>query len=104
MRLGHSFKDYIVPDGMKFLSDHFELGGKVGRVLFMREYSSYIKDDMITSLADFPARWYCPSTFCPFPLMRRCGTCRPRSWALRAILPGGSSGRRPEQFYRRGPL
>ena len=51
---GHSFKDYIVPDGMKFLSDHFELGGKVGRVLFMREYSSYIKDDMITSLADFP--------------------------------------------------
>ena len=54
MRLGHSFKDYIAPDGMKFLSDHFELGGKVGRVLFMRGYSSYIKDDMITSMADFP--------------------------------------------------
>ncbi|BFK68221.1 VirB4-like conjugal transfer ATPase, CD1110 family [Flavonifractor plautii] len=54
MRLGHSFKDYIAPDGMKFLSDHFELGGKVGRVLFMRQYSSYIKDDMITSMADFP--------------------------------------------------
>ena len=54
MRLGHSFKDYIAPDGMKFLSDHFELGGKVGRGLFMRKYSSYIKDDMITSMADFP--------------------------------------------------
>lgn len=54
MRLGHSFKDYIAPDGMKFLSDHFELSGKVGRVLFMRKYSSYIKDDMITSMADFP--------------------------------------------------
>ena len=54
MRLGHSFKDYIAPDGMKFLADHFELVGKVGRVLFMRDYSSYIKDDMITSLADFP--------------------------------------------------
>ena len=54
MRLGHSFKDYIAPDGMKFLADHFELGSKVGRVLFMRDYSSYIKDDMITSLADFP--------------------------------------------------
>ena len=54
MRLGHSFKDYIAPDGMKFPSDHFELGGKVGRVLFMRKYSSYIKDDMITSMADFP--------------------------------------------------
>ena len=54
MRLGHSFKDYIAPDGMKFLSDHFELDGKVGRVLFMRGYSSYIKDDMITGMADFP--------------------------------------------------
>ena len=54
MRLGHSFKDYIAPDGMKFLSEHFELGGKVGRVLFMRGYSSYIKDDMITGMADFP--------------------------------------------------
>lgn len=54
MRLGHNFKDYIAPDGMKFLSDHFELGGKVGRVLFMRGYSSYIKDDMITGMADFP--------------------------------------------------
>ena len=54
MRLGHSFKDCIAPDGMKFLADHFELGSKVGRVLFMRDYSSYIKDDMITSLADFP--------------------------------------------------
>ena len=54
MRLGHSFKDYIAPDGMKFLSDHFELGGKAGRVLFMRGYSSYIKDDMITDMADFP--------------------------------------------------
>lgn len=54
MRLGHSFKDYIAPDGMKFLSDHFELGGKAGRVLFMRGYSSYIKDDMITGMADFP--------------------------------------------------
>ena len=54
MRLGRSFKDCIAPDGMKFLADHFELGSKVGRVLFMRDYSSYIKDDMITSLADFP--------------------------------------------------
>ena len=62
MRLGHSFKDYIAPDGIKFLSDHFELGGKVGRVLFMRKYSSYIKDDMITSMADFTRTLCCPST------------------------------------------
>ena len=53
MRLGHHFKDYIAPDGMRFKADHFELGGKVGRVLFLREYASYIKDSMITDLSDF---------------------------------------------------
>ena len=74
MRLGHSFKDYIAPDGMKFLSDHFELGGKVGRVLFMRKYSSYIKDDMITSMADFTRTWCCPST-APGPHRRSGAGC-----------------------------
>ena len=67
MRLGHSFKDYIAPDGMKFLSDHFELGGKVGRVLFMRKYSSYIKDDMITSMADFPRTLVLSNDLLPVP-------------------------------------
>lgn len=36
-----------------FKADHFEIGGKVGRVLFLREYASYIKDRMITDLSDF---------------------------------------------------
>ena len=53
LRRGHHFKDYIVPDGMRFRKDHFEMGGKVGRVLFLREYASYIKDSMITDLSDF---------------------------------------------------
>jgi len=53
MRRGHHFKDYIAPDGMCFKADHFEMGGKVGRVLFLREYASYIKDSMITDLSDF---------------------------------------------------
>ena len=43
MKRGHSFKDAIAPDGMQFKADHFEIGGKVGRVLFLREYASYIK-------------------------------------------------------------
>ena len=104
MRLGHSFKDYIAPDGMKFLSDHFELGGKVGRVLFMRKYSSYIKDDMITSMADFPRTLVLSIDLLPVPTDEACGMCSLRSWVLRAILPGGSRGRTPGQLYRRGPL
>ena len=50
---GHDFKDYICPDGLCFKSGHFEMGGKVGRVLFLREYASYIKDSMISELSDF---------------------------------------------------
>ena len=53
MRKGHDFKDYICPDGLCFKSGHFEMGGKVGRVLFLREYASYIKDSMISELSDF---------------------------------------------------
>lgn len=34
MRLGHDFRDYICPDGMRFRADHFEMGGRFGRVLF----------------------------------------------------------------------
>ncbi|MCM1236590.1 MAG: DUF87 domain-containing protein, partial [Ruminococcus flavefaciens] len=54
MRWGHHFKDYIAPDGMRFRSDHFEIGGKVGRALFLHVYPSYLKDSMITELTDFP--------------------------------------------------
>lgn len=54
MRKGASYKDAICPDSMEFKKDHFVMGDKFGRVLFMRKYSSYIKDDMITSMADFP--------------------------------------------------
>ena len=50
MGRGHHFKDSIAPDGMRFRADHFEMGGKVGRVLFLREYASYIKDSMISEL------------------------------------------------------
>ena len=47
---GHSFKDAICPDSLEFKKDHFIMGGKFGRVLFLREYASYIKDSMITEL------------------------------------------------------
>jgi len=52
MRKGHSFKDYICPDSLELNKDHFVMGNKYGRVLFLREYASYIKDSMITELCD----------------------------------------------------
>lgn len=49
---GHNFKDYICPDSMEFTKDHFKIGDRYGRVLFLREYASYIKDDMVTEIMD----------------------------------------------------
>ena len=49
---GHSFKDYICPDSMEFEKDYFKMGNRYGRVLFLREYASYIKDSMVAELTD----------------------------------------------------
>jgi type IV secretory pathway VirB4 component len=52
MRKGHDFRDFICPDTLEFEADHFKMGSRYGRVLFLREYASYIKDDMVTELTD----------------------------------------------------
>ena len=50
MKTGRSFKDNICPDSMEFRKDHFILGNKYGRAMFLKEYASYIKDSMINEL------------------------------------------------------
>ena len=52
MKKGHSFKDFICPDSFEFEKDCFRMGNRYGRVLFLREYASYIKDSMIAELTD----------------------------------------------------
>ena len=52
MKRGHSFKDYICPDGIEKNSDYLKLGDKFCRVLFLKDYASYIKDNMVTELTD----------------------------------------------------
>lgn len=52
MKKGHSFKDFICPDSLEFEKDYFRIGNRYGRVLFLREYASYIKDSMIAELTD----------------------------------------------------
>ena len=49
---GHDFKDYVCPDSMEFAADYFKIGNRYGRVLFLREYASYIKDSMVAELTD----------------------------------------------------
>jgi len=38
IKRGIDFRDLICPDGLQFRAGYFEMGGKFGRVLFMRDY------------------------------------------------------------------
>lgn len=52
MQKGHDFKDYICPDSMERADDYLKLGEKYARVLFLKDYASYIKDSMVAELTD----------------------------------------------------
>ena len=49
---GHSFKDWICPESMEFKKDYFKINERYDRVLYMQDYASYVKDDMISELCD----------------------------------------------------
>ena len=52
MRKGHDFRDYICPDCFDHERDHFRIGDRYGRVLFLKDYASYIKDSMVSELME----------------------------------------------------
>lgn len=49
-----SYKDLIAPDSFEFKKDHFMIGDKFARVLFIRDYPTYMNDKVITELTDLP--------------------------------------------------
>ena len=49
---GSCFKDWICPQSMEFSKDCFKINERYGRVLYMQDYASYVKDDMISELCD----------------------------------------------------
>ena len=51
-KLGHDFNDYICPDSMERTDNYIKLGDKFARVLFLKDFASYIKDSMVTELTD----------------------------------------------------
>ena len=68
MRKGHSFKDYISPDNFTFEKDYFIMGNKVGRVFFLKDYASYIKDDMVAELTDLNRNLMLSIDVIPIPM------------------------------------
>ncbi len=68
MRKGHSFKDFICPDNFEFEKDYFKMGNKYGRVIFLKEYASYIKDNMVAELTDLNRNMMMSIDVIPVPM------------------------------------
>ncbi|MBR4036325.1 MAG: TraE family protein, partial [Oscillospiraceae bacterium] len=47
---GHSFKDYISPDSFEKHSDYVVMGDKYVRVMYLKDYSTELKDKLIQDL------------------------------------------------------
>ena len=67
MKKGHDFRDYICPDSIEKNSDYFKLGEKYGRVLFLKDYASYIKDSMVSELTDLNRNMMLSIDIIPIP-------------------------------------
>ena len=49
---GQHFKDWLCPDSMEFAADHFKIDGRFGRVLYLQDFASYLKDSFVSELCD----------------------------------------------------
>ena len=67
MRKGHDFRDFICPDSMEKTSDHLKLGKRFCRVLYLKDYASYIKDNMVTELTDLSRNMMLSIDIVPVP-------------------------------------
>ena len=66
-KLGHSFKDHICPDTMEFEKDYFKVGERYGRVLYLKDYASYISDEMVSEFADINQNMMISIDIIPIP-------------------------------------
>ncbi len=68
MRKGHNFKDYICPDSVEFENDYLKMGERYARILFLKEYASYIKDSMVTELTELNKNMMLSIDIIPIPM------------------------------------
>ena len=67
VRKGHDFRDYICPDSIEKHSDYMKLGNRYCRVLYLKDYASYIRDTLVTELTDFNRRMMLSIDIIPIP-------------------------------------
>ncbi len=64
---GHSFKDYICPDSLEKHKDFLMLGGKYARVVYLKDYANYVKDDFVSELMDIQRNMMLSIDILPVP-------------------------------------
>ena len=94
-RKGHDFKDFICPDSMEFTGDYFKIGERYGRVLFLREYASYIKDSMVAEMTDLNRNLMMSIDVIPVPTDEAVREAESRLLGVETMRPTGSVGRMP---------
>lgn len=67
MKSGRSFKDYICPNTFQFEKDYFVMGEKYGRVLFLKDYASYLKDSFVSKLCELNRSLFFSTDIIPVP-------------------------------------
>ena len=67
MKKGHDFRDYICPDSIEQTADHLVIGGKFARVIFLKDYASYIKDSMVSELTELKRNMMLSIDVIPIP-------------------------------------
>lgn len=67
LKKGHSFRDYICPDSIEKTADYLKLGERYARVLFLKDYASYIKDSMVAELTDLNRNMVLSIDIIPIP-------------------------------------
>ena len=68
MKKGHNFKDFICPDTAEIEKDYFMIGNRYGRVFFLKEFASYINDDMVSELTDLNRNMMLSIDIIPIPM------------------------------------
>ena len=67
IRTKQDFRDLICPDGLCFRKNYFEMGNQYGRVLFLRNYASFVADDLISDLTQFSRNLLLSIDLIPIP-------------------------------------
>ena len=65
---GHNIKDYICPSTFEFKKDYFKMGERYGRVVFLKECATFMRDNILTELTELNKNMLLSMDIKPIPM------------------------------------